>query len=284
MRIAITGVSGFVGQALRRFFSDRGDEVVGLSIRNITPPDETRAKLDGCDVVINLAGANILARWSDAYKEQLYESRIVTTRHLVEALSQCDERPGVLISASAVGIYRNGVECDERGEQEDDFLAALCRDWEAEANEANRLGMRVALMRLGVVYGRGGGAMEKMLLPFKLGVGGKLGSGTQMVSWMHVTDLIRAIAYIIDHDTLYGAFNFTAPHPLSNLEQTELLAKALHRPAFMTVPEFAVKLLFGEGATVMLDSKEAYPKALLDAGFEFVYPDLGSALEEIVGR
>jgi hypothetical protein len=283
MKVAITGKSGFVGLALTEFFTDRGDEVVGIRIRTDTPVEDTAEVLNGCDTVINLAGANILARWSDSYKQKLYDSRIITTRHLVEALDMCERRPELLINASAVGIYKSGVACDEKGEQAEDFLAALCRDWEAEANEASRLGMRVALMRLGVIYGRGGGAIDKMILPFKLGVGGKLGSGQQMVSWIHLADLVRAIAYITEHDTLYGMFNFTAPQPLTNLAQTQLLATALHRPAFFTVPEFAIKLLFGEGATVMLDSKEVYPKALLDAGFEFNYPDLESALDEIVG-
>ncbi len=282
MKVAITGISGFVGQALTGFLRRRGDEVVGLRIRPDTSLEMTAATLNGCDVVINLAGANILSRWSEAYKRRLYESRIVTTRHLVEALSMCDERPGVLLSASAVGIYKNGVKADEKGEEAEDFLASLCRDWEAEASEASRLGMRVAVMRFGVIYGHGGGAMEKMILPFKLGVGGKLASGEQMVSWIHIADLVRAIAYIIEHDTLYGVFNFTAPEPLSNQEQTRLLARALHRPAFFTVPEFAIKLLFGDGATVMLDSKEVYPNALLEAGFGFIYPSFDKALDEII--
>jgi uncharacterized protein (TIGR01777 family) len=283
MKVAITGISGFVGHALTDFFTNRGDEVVGVRIRTDTPVETTVALLEGCDVVINLAGANILTRWSELYKQQLYESRIVTTRHLVAALEQCEKRPGLLLSASAVGIYKSGMECDERSAQAEDFLATLCRDWEAEANEAARFDMRVAVMRFGVIYGRRGGAIDKMLLPFKFGVGGKLGRGTQMVSWIHIADLIRAMSYLMEHDTLYGVFNFTAPQPLTNLEQTKLLAAALHRPAFFTVPEFAIKLLFGEGATVMLDSKEVYPKALLEAGFEFAYPSLESALEEMVG-
>jgi uncharacterized protein (TIGR01777 family) len=282
MRVAITGISGFVGQALRRFFEARGDEVVGISLRTTTETKELVERLEGCDAVINLAGANILSRWSEAYKQTLYDSRVVTTRKLVEALSQCRERPEVLLSASAVGIYRSGIEADEGGETAEDFLGILCKDWEAEANEAVRLGVRVALMRFGVVYGQGGGAMEKILPPFRLGVGGTLGGGEQMVSWIHVTDLVRAAVYIIEHDTLHGVFNFTAPNPLTNREQTELLAAALHRPAFFTVPVFAIKLLFGEGATVVLDSKEVYPKALLEAGFSFAFPTLDRALADIL--
>lgn len=283
MKIAITGKSGFVGHALTDFFANRGDEVVGLRIRLDTTPDSLVEQLNGCDVVINLAGANILTRWSEAYKKILYESRITTTQTLVEALSRCSERPKVLLSASAVGIYQSGLEADENGVVSDDFLGTLCKDWEAEANEAKRLGIRVAVMRFGVIFGRGGGAMQKMLLPFQLGVGGKLGDGMQMVSWVHLNDLVRAMAYIIERDTLYGVFNMTAPVPLKNIELTEILAKTLHRPAFFTVPAFAVKLLFGEGSTVVFDSKEVYPKALLEAGFEFEFPTFQEALEEIVG-
>jgi uncharacterized protein (TIGR01777 family) len=282
MRVAITGMSGYVGQAMRRFFEARGDEVVGISLRSSTQTEALTEQLDGCDVVINLAGANILTRWSEAYKQILYDSRVATTRKLVEALSQCSKRPEVLLNASAVGIYHSGVEADERGELAEDFLGTLCRDWEEEANEAARLGMRVALMRFGVIYGKGGGAMDKILPPFRLGVGGTLGSGEQMVSWIHIKDLVRAAVYIIEHDTLYGVFNFTAPNPLTNREQTELLAAALHRPAFLTVPAFAVKLLFGEGASVVLDSKEVYPKALLEAGFSFAFPTLDKALADIL--
>lgn len=283
MRVAIAGISGFVGQALRRYLELRGDEVIGLRIRNETPLAEIAEKLEGCTVVINLAGANILARWSETYKKTLYDSRIETTRILVHALGHCQSRPELLLNASAVGIYPSDMEVDEfTGRYAEDFLGTLCQDWEAQANEASRLGIRVAVMRFGVIYGPGGGAMEKMLLPFKLGLGGKLGSGEQTVSWIHIDDLVRAMIYIAEHDTLKGAFNFTAPYPVSNREQTLLLAEALHRPAFMVIPAFAVRLLFGEGATVVLDSKEVYPKALLEAGFEFSYPTLDRALADIV--
>ena len=283
MKIAITGISGFVGQAFLHFFNGRGDEVVAISVRPATTTETLIEKLDGCDTIINLSGANILTRWSESYKKILYSSRIETTRKLVDALSQCSERPKLLLSASAVGIYESDMEADEfSGTMAGDFLGTLCKDWEAEANEAKRLGVRVALMRFGVIYGRGGGAMEKMLLPFRLGLGGKLGSGEQTVSWIHIEDLVRAAVYIMEHDTLQGAFNFTSPFPVSNREQTLLLAEAVHRPAFMRVPAFAVKMLFGEGASVVLDSKEVYPKALLGAGFEFSYPTLEKAFAEIV--
>ncbi len=283
MRIAVTGISGFVGQVLRRFFEARGDTVVGISLRTTSEAGALSRQLEGCDAVVNLAGANILARWSEAYKQTLYESRVHTTRRLVEAMGLCDVRPKLLLNASAVGIYRNGIEADEQSPVAEDFLATLCKDWEGEANEAVRLGVRVAVMRFGVIYGKGGGALSKMLLPFRLCVGGTLGSGEQMVSWIHIDDLVRAMLYIMEHETLHGVFNFTAPNPLTNKEQTRVLAEALHRPAIFTVPVFAIRWLFGDGATVVLDSKEVYPKALLEAGFAFEFPTLESALEDIIG-
>ncbi len=285
MRVAITGASGFVGQRLRRALEARGDEAVALRIRDTTPTETIIKELEGCDAVVNLAGANILGRWSASYKKLLYSSRIDTTRKLVEALERCDNRPEVLLNASAVGIYPSDMEVDEfSGQYGEDFLAKLCMDWEGQANEASRFGMRVAVMRFGVVYGPGGGAMAKMLLPFRLGLGGKIGSGEQMVSWIHVDDLVGAMFHIMERETLSGAFNFTAPYPVSNREQTLLLADALHRPAFMSVPAFMLKLIFGEGSGVMLDSKNVQPAALLEAGYAFSYPTLDQALAAILAE
>lgn len=282
MKIVITGASGFVGQALSRHFV--AHEVIGISVRPSRDVAELQRVLEGADVLINLAGASILGRWSEAYKRTLYESRIDTTRALVTAIKGLHVKPKVLLSTSATGIYESGVEADEGGRLGSDFLATLAKDWEAEAFQAQKLGVRVAIMRFGVVYGKGGGAMEKMLLPFKLGLGGKMGSGEQMVSWIHIDDLLRAIEHLITHETLSGIFNFTAPQPLSNAEQTRVMGDVLHRPTLFGVPEFAVKLIFGEGASVMLDSKNVLPNRLLETGFTFAYPDFRSAFKEIASK
>jgi uncharacterized protein len=283
MSIAVTGASGFVGQALCRALEEEGGTCVAVKIRPSTPVGEITAALEGCDAVVNLAGANILGRWSESYKQLLYDSRIDTTTKLVEALEACTRRPPLLLSASAVGIYPNDEEVDEfSGRYAEDFLAKLCMDWEACANEASRFGVRVAVMRFGVIYGPGGGALQKMLLPFRLGLGGRLASGTQKVSWIHIDDLVGAMRYIMAHETLKGVFNMSAPETVTNAEQTECLAEVLHRPAFFTVPEFMIKLIFGEGAGVMLDSKDVRPRALLEAGYDFRYPGLKGALEASV--
>ena len=284
MNIVISGISGFVGAKLKAYFTAQGHSVHGIRIRAETTLEEVAYNLENSDVLINLSGATILARWSESYKRKLVNSRVETTEKLVDGLKMCAHPPSVLLSSSVVGIYDSEHEHDEEnGVYADDFLAGLCQKWEATAMEAEALGLRVAVLRFGVVYGKGGGAMAKMLLPFKLGVGGNLGDGKQMVSWVHVDDLVQVMDFIIARDALHGAFNCTAPDVLSNAEQTATLAVVLHRPAFLHVPRFAVQLLFGEGATVMLDSKHVVPRKLLDAGFVFKYPTFEAAVNEIVG-
>lgn len=283
MRIAISGMSGFVGTAMKVYFTKKGHEVVGVRVRIDTPQAELTQALDGCDALINLSGANILEPWTEAYKERLYSSRIDTTRKLVDAIGACERPPKVLLSASAVGIYDSLHEHTERSEHlADDFLGSLCKAWETEAFKAGEHGLRVAVMRFGVIFGKGGGAMFKMATPFKLGVGGKLGSGKQKVSWIHIDDLVAAADFILGHETLQGVFNLCAPEVPTNIELTKSLAAVLHRPAFFTVPAWLIRLIFGEGATIVLDSKEVYPKALQTAGFAFRHPALQEAFEDIL--
>lgn len=187
MKIAICGISGFVGSALKRFFEERGDEVISLSIRSGFPSESIAQRLNGCDVLINLGGANILGRWSKSYKALLRQSRLETTEKIVAALSLCDEPPHTFLNASAVGIYDAYHQHDEFSRYYgDDFLAGLVHDWEHAAFRAQSELTRVCAMRFGVVYGRGGGAMAKMLPPFKMGLGGKMGDGFQMISWIHL--------------------------------------------------------------------------------------------------
>ncbi|MDA7817111.1 TIGR01777 family oxidoreductase [Sulfurimonas sp.] len=281
--IAICGMSGLVGSKLEKMFSSHGEEVVALRVRDNTDVQELANTLEKCDTLINLSGTSILARWSEPYKKSLYDSRINTTKKLVDAMSTCRDKPKLFISTSAVGIYAsNKPQNDDSTEYENDFLSTLCQDWEAEANRAKELGIRCLQTRFGVVYASEGGAMSKMLPPFKLGLGGKVGSGEQIVSWIHIDDLLRAIEFIIKTPAIEGSVNFTSPSPSSNLEQTKIIGKVLNRPTFFAVPSFVLKLIFGEGSSVILDSKEVYPSKLLENGFVFNYEKFEDALEDIL--
>lgn len=283
LKIVICGKSGLVGSKLEELFNANHNELIGLKVRENTSVESIAQQLESSDIIINLSGTTILARWSDNYKKKLYSSRIDTTKKLVDAMEICKEKPKLFLSASAVGIYTSNISHDDNSKNfADDFLSLLCQDWEAEALRAEDFGVRVAIMRFGVIYAKEGGAMQKMLPPFKMGVGGRLGSGEQMVSWIHIDDLLRAIEFIMKTPEIRGSLNFTTPYPLSNNEQTKILGKVLNRPSFFFVPAFLVKLIFGEGAHVVLDSKEAYPTKLLEHGFKFHYEKFEDALKSIV--
>lgn len=283
MKIVICGMSGFVGSALSDFLSLQHHDVASLSIRSDTSLESMVKALDGSDVVINLAGANILGRWSADYKKVLRSSRLDTTASLTHALAHCTHPPHTLVNASAVGVYDSCHQHDEYSRHlGDDFLASLVQDWEEAALGARTLGTRVCIMRFGVVYGKGGGAMTKMLPPFLLGLGGKMGDGSQIISWIHVQDLVRGCLFLIENQEMEGIFNLTAPEPISNVNQTKKMGKLLHRPTFMSMPSWLVKFIFGEGSCVMLDSKEVYPRRLEEAGFVFKYPTFDNAMEQIV--
>lgn len=283
LKIAICGKSGLVGSKLERLFTSQHNEVIGVKIREDTTALDVAKQIEKCDILINLSGVTILARWSESYKKKLYSSRIDTTKKLVDAIAVCKEKPKLFLSASAVGIYDSIHSHNEESQNyKDDFLSKLCQDWEAEAMRAESFEVRVALMRFGVIYAKKGGAMDKILPPFKLGIGGKLGSGEQIVSWIHIDDLLRAILFIMKTPDISGSVNFTSPYPLTNSKQTEILGKVLNRPTILGVPKFALKLVFGEGSGVMLDSKEVYPTKLLEHGFVFDYEKFEDALKEIV--
>ena len=271
MKIALSGASGFVATALKQAFPDyvvieRNDSVESLV-----------EKFKGVDAVFNLAGAPIATRWDAEYKKVLRQSRIETTQKIVQALNQSDVAH--LISTSAVGIYPNDVSCDEScttyGE---DFLGQLAQEWESEALKCTK---RVTILRFGVVLGKDGGALDKMLPAFKAGMGGILGNGRMIMSWIDIDDLVSIYRFVLDHK-LGGIFNATAPQPLTNYHFTKILGKILHRPTWFPLPSFVIKMLFSEGAVVLLDSKEAYPKALLEKGFVFAYPDVESSLRKIL--
>ena len=301
MRIAITGATGFVGQTLIPMLRKLGHEPIGLirtkpgreipdGSRGYDPLDvsSVTAALQGIDGVVNLAGENIIGRrWNDQVKADLRSSRIDTTRTLVAAMAELSKPPQVLVSASAIGIYgprEGGEPCLESNPGIDEsFLATLCRDWEAAARRAEEDGVRVVRLRIGMVLGEEGG-LKKMELPFKLGLGGRVGSGEQVVSWIHVEDLCALIVFCLNHDDVHGAVNATAPQPVTNKELTKAFAAQLGRPAFLPVPAFALKALFGEAAVVLLTGQTVLPTAALEAGFSFTHSTVASALAAIYPR
>ena len=283
MKIAICGKSGLVGSKLEEMFKSKHNEVIGIKVRDDTSVEDIAKQLEKCDILINLSGTTILARWNETYKKSLYDSRIDTTKKLVDAMALCKDKAKLFITASAVGIYDSTNKHDDNSNSyEDDFLSSLCQDWELEARKAEELGVRSVQARFGVIYAKEGGAMQKMLPPFYMGVGGKIGSGEQIISWIHIDDLLRAVEFIVKTPALSGSINFTTPYPLSNKQQTDIIGDVLNRPTLFTVPAFMLKLIFGEGSTVMLDSKEVYPSKLIDNGFVFNYPKFEDALKDIV--
>ncbi len=246
------------------------------------PPPEALAGRDG---VVHLLGENVAQRWTTAAKRRIRESRELGTRHLVEALSRLsdDERPQALVSMSAIGYYgaRGTEPVDETAAPGDDFLAQVVRAWEAEALKAEELGMRVAIPRTGVVLTGDGGALAKMLTPFKLGVGGPVAGGSQYVPWVHLDDVVGALLFLLDRGR--GTYNVTAPEPVTNSELSKALGRALKRPALLPVPALAIRTLYGEMAWVVTTGVRAVPTRLLDEGYSFARPDLDDALRAATG-
>lgn len=296
MNITLTGVTGFIGRHLVERLRAADHQLTILSRRarpgtnpryfawdamREEPPAESLA---GADAVIHLAGEPVAQRWTAEAKQRIRSSRIDGTRHLVQALSTISRRPPTLISASAIGIYVSRADemLTEESSPGSGFLSDVTADWEKQAILAQSLGVRVVLLRIGIVLGKDGGALGKMMTPFKLGVGGRLGSGKQWVSWIHVDDVVGLILFALEHPTLNGAINLTSPNPVTNAEFTRELAAALHRPAIFPVPKLALKLVFGELANEMFASARILPQRALDAGYRFAHPGLRDALEASV--
>jgi uncharacterized protein (TIGR01777 family) len=298
MKVAITGASGLIGSALVPFLTTDGHDVVRLVRRAPAGPGEAawdpgrgtvdRAALDGVFAVVHLAGENIAeGRWTDARKEKLRSSRLGPTRGLAEALASLPRPPEVLVSSSAVGYYghRGDAWVDETCPAADDFLGRLAAEWEAAAQPAAGAGIRVVNLRTGIVLSPAGGALGKMLTPFKAGVGGVLGPGTQYMSWITIDDLLGAIHHALVTDGFGGPVNAVAPEPVTNAVFTKALARVLGRPAILPVPAFALRLLFGEMAdAALLSSTRVRPARLLAAGYRFRFPDLEAALRFLLGR
>lgn len=283
MIAAISGGSGFQGSAVMAMLSGMGYEVISLSRKELYGNVEALAdRMRGAGLVVHLAGAPIIGRWTKKYRKDIYDSRIITTRNIVEAMHLMNAKPHTFICASAVGIYPTGGSfTEENNAVAENFLGKVCADWEAEASKAP-LGVRVLKFRFGIVLGKGGGALPKLTLPFRFFAGGRLASGKQIMSWIHLEDVLGIFKFVIENPQISGPINLSAPYPVSNKEFVKTLGNTLGRPALIPVPEFALKLLFGKGAMVLTEGQETIPKKLLDAGFSFEFPELKDALEDLL--
>jgi hypothetical protein len=305
MKIVVTGATGFVGVKLVEQLHALGDRLVVLArnpqraerqfpkqhFPNIDVVGYTPFKLgdwaksiSGCDAVINLAGEPIAGvRWTAQRKQEIRDSRILTTKVLVEAIAQANVRPKTLISGSAIGYYGTSIDksFDEYSDGGNDFLADVCKGWEAEADKVTAMGLRLVKLRTGIVLGMGG-AIAKMLPIFQVGGGGKIGSGKQWFSWIHRDDLMSLIIYALTTPKISGALNATAPQPVTNEDFTIAFAKAVQRPAFLPVPAAALILIYGEGAGVLLDGQKVIPHKATINQFPFQYPDIDAALTQIL--
>jgi uncharacterized protein (TIGR01777 family) len=300
MRILITGGLGFVGTQLSIHLLEKGHEVTIVDHAPEPRPDTPSRALYVCAdttrpgpwqqevsnqaAVINLAGTSIFSRWTEETKRLMHDSRVLTTRNVVEALPAGKEIS--LCSTSAIGYYgfRGDEEVTEEASPGDDFLARLCIDWEAEARKAADKGARVVITRFGIVLGKTGGALGQMLPAFKKFVGGPLGSGRQWFSWIHMEDLLNAFLFVLDHPDISGPVNFSSPNPVTNQDLAKALGKVLSRPSFVKTPGFMLRLALGEFGSVLLEGQKVMPAKLLKHGFHFHYPEITEALEEAVGE
>jgi hypothetical protein len=306
MKVVLAGGSGFLGRALTAALAARGHDVAILTRHAAMPrasvryivwrPDTTNAmgqpsqewshEIDGADAIINLAGAGIAdRRWTNARKGVLRGTRLVGARQLISAIRAASHRPTVFIQGSAIGYYGTAGDdvFDERSPAGSDFLATLCRDWEAEGRGAEAFGCRVVLVRTGIALARDGGALRKMLLPFQLGLGGPIASGRQYMSWIHRDDWAALVVWALETAAVTGAINATAPSPVTNAEFSRALGAALHRPAVLPMPGFALRLLVGELADAgLINGQRVVPRRALAMGFKFKYPEIGAAMSAAV--
>ncbi|MEG4859923.1 TIGR01777 family oxidoreductase [Microcoleus sp. K1-B6] len=305
MKVAIAGATGFVGSRLVEKLQAAGHQMVVLSrdgakagrvfpasaypnleVVAYTPAEsgDWQKSIAGCDAVVNLAGVPIAEeRWTEARQQAILDSRRLTTAKLVEAIVNANPRPSMFVSASAIGYYGTSetAEFDETSLAGNDFLAAVCKDWEAATQPAKNAGTRLAILRLGIVLGMGG-ALAKMLPPFKLFAGGPLGTGKQWFSWVHREDVVDLILYALQNSQVQGVLNATAPNPVRMNELCQTLGEVLKRPSWLPVPSFALEMLLGDGAKVVLEGQKVLPKQTLASGFQYQYPTLKLALEEIL--
>lgn len=294
MKVLVSGASGLIGSALMAALRRDGHERVALVRRPAIGPGEAQwnptavdpTPFEGADAVVHLAGENIAGgRWSTERKKKILDSRVDGTRNLAQSIATAARRPKVLVSASAIGYYgdRGDEVLTEASESGSGFLAEVARAWESATEAASRAGVRVVIPRIGVVLDGKGGALPKMAMPFKFGVGGRTGSGRQWMSWIALDDLVRLIIFLLATDTLRGPVNAVAPQAVTNAEFSRTLAHVLHRPAIFPAPAFALRLAMGEMANeLLLYSQRVEPKAAMESGFRFQYPQLETALRHVL--
>ena len=300
MRIIITGGSGLIGRALVDSLAKDGHDVIVLSrnpaaVKNL--PKGARAEkwdgqsaqgwgqlADGAGAIVNLAGATISEKWSEARKKEIRDSRVNAGKAIVEAVKAASKKPGVVVQSSAVGYYgpRGSEEITEAASAGNDFLAKVCQEWEASTAELDSLGIRRPIIRTGVVLDLHGGALPKMVMPVKMFVGGPIGSGQQYFPWIHLKDEVAAIRFVIENKNANGVYNLSAPQPLTNKEFTQAIGKVLGRPTLMPVPAFAMKTMFGEMSTLLLDGQRQIPARLMKEGFKFQFTDATVALKDVL--
>ncbi|ASC70454.1 putative NAD-dependent epimerase [Halomicronema hongdechloris C2206] len=305
MKVAITGATGFVGSRLVKRLQEQGHDSLVLTRdaskgRRVFPtsafprvqvvayePLQSGAWQDaiaGCDGVVNLAGAPISERWTPEHKQAMLNSRQIGTAKVVEAIANAEPKPNVLVNASAIGYYGTSetARFDETSAPvEDDFLSQVCRAWEAEAHKVKEAGVRLVILRFGIVLGMGG-AIARMVPPFRLFAGGPIGSGRQWFSWIHREDLVSLILKALSEDTMAGIYNATTPHPVRMAELCHALGEVLNRPSWLPVPDFVLEALLGDGAKVVLEGQQVLPKRTEASGFTFQYPRVKAALQEIL--
>jgi hypothetical protein len=300
MKVAITGATGFVGSRLVQRLQEQGHQALiltrnraaaertfpNLEIVSYTPTEsgDWQKAIAGCDAVVNLAGEPIAeSRWTPQHKEEILNSRKLGTRKIAEAIAQANPKPKVLVNASAIGYYGTSETAtfDETSPPGNDFLAEVCQAWEAEAQKVKEVGVRLVIVRFGIVLGNGG-ALAKMIPPFQLFAGGPIGSGQQWFAWIHRDDLVNLILEALTRPDIEGVLNGTAPNPVRMSELCQALGEVLHRPSWLPVPSFALEALLGEGAKVVLEGQQVLPKRTISSGFNYQYPTVKPALTEIL--